>query len=110
MRLAIAALAVSAFAAPAAAGSLPSFDSASYCSKVGFVGMTQSTVTLDGCIHEEVAARAELDEAWDALTPNEQGHCLTAAGFAGDASYALMRSCLVRQRADAALDRAAAGN
>ncbi len=104
MRLVLATLAgLMALALPAAAASLPNFDSAAYCAKVGYIGMSHSTVTLDGCIAQEVAARDELVQGWDVLTPNEQGHCLTAATFAGDGSYALMRSCVVRLRADAAL-------
>jgi len=65
--------------------------------------MTQSTVALDGCVTQEIAARAELTSGWDALTPNEQTHCTTAATFAGDGSYAVLRSCLARLSADAAL-------
>ena len=105
MRLAIAVLAGLLLAPPAVAGPLPLFDSAAYCAHVGFVGMTQSTVTLDGCVEAEAAARAELVETWAALKPDQQGHCATAAGFSGDGSYALMQSCIARLSADAALDR-----
>jgi hypothetical protein len=103
MRLILAVVAALVLGSPALASSLPSFDSAAFCAKVGYIGMTHSTVALDGCITSEVAARMELTQAWDGLTPNEQGHCLTAATFAGDGSYALMRSCVARLRADAAL-------
>ncbi len=106
MRLAYAVFASVALAVPAAAASLPSFDSAAYCAKVGVIGLTQSTVMLDGCIREEVSARTEMDDTWNNLTPTEQGHCLTAATFAGDGSYAVMKSCLARLRADATLDGA----
>jgi hypothetical protein len=105
MRLILAAIAAAVLPMPAQATTLPSFDSATYCAKVGFVGMTQSTVALDGCVSLEVAARTELADEWEALSPDEQGHCLTAATFAGDGSYALMRSCLARLRADAALGK-----
>ncbi len=93
-----------ALAAPASAASLPSFDTAAFCAKVGTIGLTQSTVMLDGCIHEELAARTELSTAWEGLSANEQNHCVTAASFAGDGSYGVMRSCVARLRADAALD------
>ena len=107
MRLALAVLSVVALASPASAASLPSFDTAAFCAKVGTIGLTQSTVMLDGCIHEEVAARTELATAWDSLSVNEQNHCVTAASFAGDGSYGVMRSCIARLRADAALDQTA---
>ena len=111
MRFALAMTAAIALTTTAFAGPLPSFDSAAFCARVGFIGMTQSTVALDGCVEQEVAARSELEAAWGALTPGEQGHCLTAAVFAGDGSYALMRSCLARLRADALLNQGAvAGN
>jgi hypothetical protein len=103
MRLILAVVAGLVLALPASATPFPNFDSAAFCAKVGYVGMTHSTVALDGCITSEVAARTELAEAWDGLSANEQGHCLTAATFAGDGSYALMQSCLARVRADAAL-------
>jgi hypothetical protein len=106
-------LAAVAFAAatPVAAGPLPSFDTAAYCAKVGTIGMSQSVIVLDGCVSQEVAARTALAESWPALSTNEQGHCLTAAAFAGDGSYALMESCVARLRADAALTGdVAAGN
>ncbi len=108
MRLALAAFAGLLLAARAQAAPLPLFDSAAYCAHVGFVGMTLSTVILDGCVEAEAAARVDLARSWAALKPDEQAHCASAAGFAGDGSYALMRSCIARLRADAALDRAEA--
>ena len=107
MRLVFAVLAGFALTTVVTAGSLPRFDTAAFCAKVGTIGLTQSTIMLDGCIREEVVAKTELTAAWDSLSANEQNHCVTAASFAGDGSYGVMRSCLVRLRTDAALDQSA---
>jgi hypothetical protein len=96
-----------AASSPATAAALPKFDIAAFCARIGTIGMTQSTAMLDGCIQAEAAARADLADTWTSVAPDVQTHCATAAGFAGDGSYALMQGCIARLRAEQVLD---AGN
>lgn len=104
MRLPAAALCVLVCAAPAMASGLPAFDSAAYCAKVGFVGMTQTTTTLDGCAAQEATARADLEAAWSKIPIDVQAHCALAAEFTGTGSYALLASCLAKTAAERALN------
>ena len=109
MRLPAAVASLLLCAAPALAGGLPGFDSATYCSKVAFVGMTHSTVTLDGCAAQEASARSDLAQSWSAIPADLQSHCVLAAEFTGTGSYALLASCLAKTAADRAFDSTGPG-
>ena len=86
----------------AQADGLPLFQSARYCAHIGILGMTYSTVALDGCIAQEVSARAELERTWTAVPQDLQAHCVLAAGFSGTGSYAALASCLAKAASQAA--------
>lgn len=90
--------------APATAVELPDFDSAAYCERVGFIGITRSTTTFDGCVRLEVAARQALQPLWEAQPVSVREHCEIAASFSGNGSYALLKSCIAQIAAQQRLD------
>lgn len=104
MRLPAAAVCLLACTTAATASGLPAFDSAAYCAKVGFVGMTQTTTTLDGCSAQEASARADLMPVWPNVPDDLRAHCVLAAEFTGTGSYALLASCLAKTAAERALN------
>jgi len=93
-------LALAGLAAGLAAGhaaSFPQFDVDVHCTRVATFGGRFSCTLQECCLRNEQGALDEVSGVWNSVPDEIQQRCLQRADFVGESSYALLRSCVLRE-------------